>query len=142
MWFTLNRVASLGRVDTAGEITLHPLPDPGCGPVGITADADALWFAEIGTGRVGRLVPGEQLQEFDLPDRASRPHAVAADGSGGCWVTLWAASTLAHLDERGTVTALHDLGEGAEPHGVTVAPDGAVLVALESGHVVTLRPPG
>jgi virginiamycin B lyase len=55
---------------------------------------------------------------------------------------LWAASAVAHLDERGTVTAVHDLGEGAEPHGVAVAPDGAVLVALESGHVVTLRTPG
>lgn len=140
MWFTLNRVAALGRVDAAGEITLHPLPDPGCGPVGIAADGDALWFAEIGAGRVGRLVPGEPLQEFDLPDRAACPHAVAPDGSGGCWVTLWAASALAHLDERGAVTAVHDLGEGAEPHGVAVAPDGSVLVALESGHVVILDP--
>jgi virginiamycin B lyase len=37
---------------------------------------------------------------------------------------------------------VHDLDEGAEPHGVAVAPDGAVLVALESGHVVTLPPRG
>jgi virginiamycin B lyase len=142
MWFTLNRGAALGRVDIAGGITVRPLPDPGCGPVGIAGDGRALWFAEIGAGRVGRLVPGEPLQEFDLPDRAARPHAVAPDGAGGCWVTLWAASGLAHLDERGTVTAVHDLGEGTEPHGVAVAPDGAVLVALESGDVVTLHPSG
>ncbi len=142
LWFTLNRRAALGRVDPAGAVTLHPLPDPECGPVGIASDGDALWFAEIGAGRVGRLVPGEPLQEFDLPDRSARPHAVAPDGAGGCWVTLWAANALAHLDERGAVTAAHDLGEEAEPHGVAVAPDGAVLVALESGHVVTLRTPG
>jgi virginiamycin B lyase len=138
MWFTLNRAAALGRVDATGEITLHPLPDPACGPVGIAADGEALWFAEIGAGRVGRLVPGEPPQEFDLPDRAARPHAVAPDGAGGCWVTLWAAGALAHLDAHGTVTAVHDLGEGTEPHGVAVAADGAVLVALETGHVVTL----
>jgi virginiamycin B lyase len=142
MWFTLNRGAALGRVDTAGEITLHPLPDPECGPVGIASDGRALWFAEIGAGRVGRLVPGEPLQEFDLPERAARPHAVAPDGAGGCWVTLWAASALAHLDERGTVTAMHALGEGVEPHGVAVAPNGEVLVALESGEIATLRPSG
>ena len=141
MWFTLNRRAALGRID-AGEIALHELPDPECGPVGIASDGRAIWFAEIGAGRVGRLVPGEPLQEFDLPDRAARPHAVAPDGTGGCWVTLWAASALAHLDERGRVTAVHELGEGEEPHGVAVAPDGMVLVACESGHVVTLSPAG
>jgi virginiamycin B lyase len=140
MWFTLNRGAALGRVDASGDIAVHPLPDPGCGPVGIAADGDALWFAEIGAGRVGRLVPGEPVQEFDLPDRGARPHAVAPDGEGGCWVSLWAASALAHLDVDGAVTAVHDLGAGSEPHGVAVALDGAVLVALESGEVVTLRP--
>ncbi len=142
LWFTLNRGAALGRIDTDGAITLHELPDPDCGPVGIASDGNALWFAEIGAGRVERLVPGEPLQEFDLPDRAARPHAVAPDGAGGCWVTLWAASALAHLDERGTVTEVHDLGAGSEPHGVAVRPDRTVLVALESGHIVTLRSGG
>jgi virginiamycin B lyase len=141
LWCTLNRTAALGRVDAGGAITLHALPEPTCGPVGIASDGSALWFAEIGAGRVGRLVPGAAPEEFDLPDRTARPHAVAPDGAGGCWVTLWAASAVAHLDERGTVTAVHGLGEGAEPHGVAVAPGGAVLVALETGQIVTLRPP-
>jgi hypothetical protein len=79
----------------------------------------------------GGWSPGSRSRSSTCPTgrRVRTPWQRTA--AGGCWVTLWAASGLAHLDERGTVAAVHDLGEGAEPHGVAVAPDGAVLVALE-----------
>lgn len=41
LWFTLNRAGALGRADVSGEVTVHPLPDPACGPVGIAADPAA-----------------------------------------------------------------------------------------------------
>jgi virginiamycin B lyase len=138
MWFTLNRAGAIGRIDTAGTISVHPLPDPACGPVGITSDGSALWFTEIGAGRVGRMEPGGALQEFDLPDRSARPHAITPAPDGGCWLSLWGADAVGHLGRGGDTTVV-ELAYGDEPHGITVDPEGRVWVALESGFLCCLE---
>jgi virginiamycin B lyase len=140
LWFTLNRVGAIGRIDAARSITPHRLPDPACGPVGITADTAAIWFVEINAGRVGRMTPAGDLQEFDLPDRSARPHAITSDRAGGCWLTLWSAHAVARISERGEITELHAFHECDEPHGVAMAADDSVLVALESGDIARLHP--
>jgi virginiamycin B lyase len=141
LWFTVNNAGAIGRIERAGGgVILHRLSDGGCGPVGIGGDDWGIWFTEINAGRVGRVTPPSDLEEFDLPDRTARPHGVAPDGIGGCWVSLWAGNAIVHLDRHGAIAEQYAFDEGDEPHGVAVGPDGAVVVALESGYVVTLRP--
>ncbi|HEY2207535.1 MAG TPA: hypothetical protein VGH99_24040 [Pseudonocardia sp.] len=138
-WLTLNAENAVGRLDPHGHrIDTHPLPTGGAGPVGIAADRDVVWFAEFLAGRVGRISPDGAIEEWDLPDRASKPHAVAPDGAGGCWATLWGSGELAYLDATGgcTVTAL---GPAAAPHGLAVV-GSDVWVALESCAVVRVGP--
>ena len=141
LWFTLNRSGAIGRLNPAdGAIVLHALADPDCGPVGIAGGQTGLWFVEINAGRVGRRTPAGEWQEFDLPDRDARPHAVTPAYGGGCWVTLWGRDAVARLTEHGELVGLHPLGEGDEPHGITTGPDGIVVVALVSGYVARLVP--
>jgi virginiamycin B lyase len=92
-----------------------------------------VWFAEIGAGQIGRIHPDGRIDEFPLPDRTCRPHAVAAAVDGGCWATLWASSSVVRLDRDGRIITEARFTPGAEPHGLAIAADESLWVALEAG---------
>ncbi|GAA1591078.1 virginiamycin B lyase family protein [Kribbella karoonensis] len=138
LWFTLNQANAIGRMTVAGEVTTYPLPTGGAGPVGISAGPAGVWFTELLADRVGRIGADGTIEEFALP-AGSKPHAVAATADG-CWVTLWAASALVHLDAKGNITEQVQFDAGAEPHGLCA--DGSVWVALEKGSVAHIEPRG
>jgi len=140
LWFTLNQADAIGRITVDGDVTTYPLPTPGAAPVGIDASDDGLWFTEIEAGQLGRIALDGQITEFALPNRASRPHAIAATANGGCWATLWASSAIVEFDNHGQTVTEISFTAGAEPHGLAIAPDGSIWVALEKGtlaHVET-----
>ena len=135
MWFTLNRSSAVGRVDMTGKLSIRSTPTPAAGPVGITATHDdAVWFTEIQADRLGRIPMNEAIQELELP---GKPHAVVADQADGVWVSLWESDQIARVSADGEVTTI-DLPAGSEPHGLLMAADGGLWVALEAGYVLRL----
>jgi virginiamycin B lyase len=95
---------------------------------------------EIIAGQVGRITPDGRIQEFPLPNRAAKPHAIVADPAGGCWFTEWAANRIAHVSPQGAVRHYDLPTPASEPHGITVAADGTVWAALETGAAAHLIP--
>lgn len=63
--------------------------------------------------------------------------AVLAGPDGGVRCTLWGANRPARLGPDGGVSEV--ALPGAEPHGLTVGPDGVLWVALESGALARVR---
>ena len=139
LWFTLNAHSAIGRWSD-GVVTTIDLPTPGAGPVGISAGPNGVWFTELLAGQVGLVEQDGTLREHPLPDRESKPHAVAATPDGGCWVTLWGSGSLVKLDPSGSLTHRVELGASSEPHGLALDDDGSVWVALETGSVVHVEP--
>ena len=93
-----------------------------------------------GAGQIGRVGPDGRIEEYPLPDRSCRPHAVAATPDGGCWATLWAASSVVRLDRDGGLAEEIRFRPGSEPHAIAIGPDGSVWVALEAGSLAHLTP--
>jgi virginiamycin B lyase len=139
LWFTLNAANAVGHVrggDSA--IAFTELPRIPSGPVGIAvAENGVIWVAEILADTIARISRRGELTEFAL-GQGAKPHAVAADPDTGVWVTLWGANQVAHIADDGTISA-HDLPTAdSEPHGIAVAADGTVWVALETGALAEL----
>ncbi|MCS5735996.1 Vgb family protein [Herbiconiux daphne] len=144
LWFTANQANAIGYIrggDSA--VQLFEVPTPHAGPVGITvADDGAAWFAEILSGRIGRVDRAGRFTEYPLPWSESKPHAICADPAGGCWFTLWGSNQLGHIGFDGEIE-LHDLSATqTEPHGLAVGPDGTVWVAMESGALLAVSRAG
>ena len=136
-WAALNGAAALARVrGDAVDVVDLPGGRAPAAPVGVSAAEDGVvWYADIAGGCVGRVHPVGGVEVLPFADPACRPHAVAADPDGGCWVTLWGSGELARITASGAVT-VHRL-PGREPHGLWVSPT-HVWVAMESGSVVAV----
>ncbi|WP_229069059.1 hydrolase [Actinoplanes sp. DH11] len=133
-WAALNGAGALARVrGGAAEIVELPGGPVPAAPVGVAADRTGVWYADIARGRAGHVDNAGAVREIRFADPECRPHAVAADPDGGCWVTLWGSGELARVRPDGDVR-LHAL-PGREPHGLWVS-DTHVWVAMESGSLV------
>jgi virginiamycin B lyase len=106
--------------------------------VGITSDGDAMWFVEIAAGQIGRISRDGGIEEFPLPDRTAKPHAIVAVSVGDCWFTEWGANRIGRITTTGEIAEYDLPSPSSEPHGITAGPDAALWVALETGGVARI----
>jgi virginiamycin B lyase len=116
-----------------GACELHPCPHAGSAPIGIAAAGDDVWFAMIGSGKIGRYSPSGGFKEYRLWDDGAKPHAIVAAPEGGFWFTAWAANCVGYISREGRIEHFPIPTPQAEPHGITIGPDGCAWVALEAG---------
>jgi virginiamycin B lyase len=147
LWFTANQANAIGYVRGGDSApVLHPLPTADAGPVGIAVGDDgAAWFCEVLAGAIGRIDRAGRITEFPLPVEGSKPHAIVAAPYGaarpGCWFTLWGTNELGFVGLDGAFTFVDLASSGhAEPHGLAVAADGTVWVAMETGALLEVSP--
>jgi virginiamycin B lyase len=78
------------------------------------------------------------IDEFPLPDRGARPHAIAAGPDGTLWFTEWAANAIG-CTPRTAASASTGCPLPDQPHGIALGPDGAMWVALAIGAIARVE---
>jgi len=65
----------------------------------------ALWFTEL-EGRIGRLTPAGELNEFSVPAGDGQPQGLTVGPDGAIWFTEASAGRIGRITPEGTVTEL------------------------------------
>jgi virginiamycin B lyase len=94
------------RIDRAGKVTEHPTPSGAGGPWEVVVGPDgALWYTEVGAGKVGRLDPATgRTTEFPLPTPFSQPQGLTVGADGALWGTEVAANKVFRMTTSGRAT--------------------------------------
>ncbi len=101
----------------------YALPS-GSSPAEITAGADGnLWFADEGTGKIGKIATSGTTTEYLLP-AGSKPRSIVQGPDKNLWFTNEAAGSgmIGKIARSGWLTEYPVFG--VKPYGITTGPDG------------------
>lgn len=117
---------SLTTAASAQSATIAEYPVPiGSYPNGITAGPDgALWFAEQGSNKIGRITTGGVLTEYPIPTSNSNPDAITAGSDGALWFAEQQASKIGRITTDGAITEYLIPTADSYPDAITQGPDG------------------
>ena len=121
------------RLDCRGcpeKINTHPHG------LGIGPDGKTIWFTGKGTGTVGRITPGGEVEHFALPTVGSVPIYIKAGPDGNMWLTELVGNKIARVTPDGQVTELNIPTRNSRPIAVVPGPDGNMWFTEEAGNKV------
>jgi streptogramin lyase len=120
------------------------LPDSNSFPRGIVVGPDgALWFAESGTNKIGRMTTSGAVTEFDLPTPGATPYDIASGPDGNLWFTENSVGQVGRITPAGVVTEFGLSSAFSSPTGITAGPDGNVWFTERSnGRIGRVTPTG
>jgi virginiamycin B lyase len=136
LWFATEESNFVGRLDPrTGEIKLKLVPTAHAVPYGIAVLPSGVpYFCEFGTNKLASIHPQTMaITEYAVPEGA-RPRRLAVATDGTIYYTDYERGYLGHFDP--TTKKVEEWkspgGDGSEPYGITVTPDGIVWYS-ESG---------
>lgn len=89
---------------TQVSVEEHAVADSAAGPYALTTGPDgALWFTLVHSGRIGRLVPGEEPTSHRL-DPTCGPTVITPGPDGALWFTETAADRIGRITVDGRIT--------------------------------------
>jgi virginiamycin B lyase len=86
LWFTDSTNSSIGRMTTAGAMTMYQLPTSGANPQAIVKGPDGnMWFTEMHAGQIGRITKSGVITEFPPPPGTSIPYGITVGPDRNLW---------------------------------------------------------
>jgi len=141
LWFTEYGGNKIGRITTAGAITLFPVPTAGSSPSAITAGKDgALWFIEATGNKIGRITTAGTIAEYPVPTANSGLFGITAGRDGALWFTESDVTQLGRITTAGVITE-YPLQPQTGVGAITTGPDGAIWF-MHNEKIVRMTTPG
>jgi len=138
LWFTDNLGNNIGRITTAGVVTLFPIPTPAAGATDITLGPDGnFWFTELTIGKIGRATPAGAIVEITLPNAASAPVGITTARDGAIWFAESGANVVARLAVN--LNAFNEFPvptANSLPFRITVGPDNNIWFTEQSANQI------
>ncbi len=130
LWFTDPNGNHIGRITTAGSVTLFTMPAEVTGPYEIVAGPDGnLWFTSA--FHIGRITPAGAVTLFPDPG-GDAPRGIAAGLDGNVWYTETTGNNIGRIGMDGRMTEFRPPTVLAGPLDITAGSDGAMWF-IESG---------
>ena len=122
LWF--GERDAIGRSTTAGEVTSFALSAGASAPTSMSVGPDGnVWFTEGAASRIGRITPGGEILEFQLPG-GRRPSGITAGPDGNLWFTERGSNRIGRITLVGEVKEFVIPGPPAKLASIAAGSDG------------------
>lgn len=119
LWFAASSSADIGRVTTAGKLTIFPLPGqnpPRSLPTGIAAGPDGnMWFTESSGHAIGRITPRGEMAEFVVPKAGASIYGIVVGPDGNIWFPEYSIGRIGRISIDGTFVDFALPADPADP---------------------------
>jgi virginiamycin B lyase len=149
LWFTVTDFGysglsttptAIGRITTAGRMTLFPLPS-GSSPFGLVFGPEhAIWYTDPNSNSIGRLLADGHVTRFPVPTSGANPLGITVGSDGNLWFTENVTGGIGRL-----TPATGEITEFAAPNpnaGIVKGPDGNVWFTDFSNAIYRITPTG
>lgn len=127
LWFTTGN--GVGKITTAGQITLYSLPSGGHYSYSIRKGPDgALWFTDCLSSEIGRVTTSGSFSFVAVPTGNSCPWGITDGPDGNMWFTEQGqigAPGIGRITPAGVITEFH-LSTKSQPMGIRAGVDGSL----------------
>ena len=126
LWFTLPQADRIGRITTAGAVTLFGVP-AGSAPLDLASGPGGLWYTAPGRDAVGVVSTTGASSQFPA-GRGSRPWSIAAGPRERVWFTRAGDGLIGRVEagDEVEVEAYGSLPGASLPLGIAAGGDGAM----------------
>lgn len=138
LWFTFPNSTppmssgQIGRITTAGEVTLFAIPWTGDAESITTGPDGNLWFTDSVASALGRITTSGVVTKFPIQGpQGAYPYKVTAGPDDALWFTDFNGRRIGRLTTDGEVSVFPVGGQAGLPDAITSGPDGNLWFTLD-----------